>query len=312
MPGIAETQVELARPFEAVGSNVFTLAAKLRPGAKNLISDTTVLRISNALQSSLHVQDVIHAFTNEITRVVHHTTVHYKNAAVKINISEGQQSHNRCSYELNLLGNSLGEIEFYNAEPFSDDDQMLLEVMLCALIYPLRNALLYERALTIALRDPLTGLNNRGSFDASLKQQVSIAHRHGNPLSVVMLDVDLFKSTNDSYGHLVGDEVLCSVADAIVKCTRDSDIVFRYGGEEFVVILNNTESPGAAMLAERIRLCVENTEVSPDHSRLRVTISAGVACYRTGDDPLQLLGRADEMLYRAKSRGRNRIAAPEN
>jgi diguanylate cyclase (GGDEF)-like protein len=91
----------------------------------------------------------------------------------------------------------------------------------------LRNVLLYEQALTQALKDPLTGVNNRASMDARLKHQTLVPERHKNPMSLIMLDIDLFKSVNDTFGHVIGDVVLRAVANAIVKCTRDSDVVFR-------------------------------------------------------------------------------------
>ncbi len=130
--------------------------------------------------------------------------------------------------------------------------------MISALIYPLRNALLYKQAVEKAYNDPLTGLNNRAAFDKSIEQEVDLATRHGHSLSLMMLDLDRFKQINDNYGHIVGDAVLKSFADCIMECMRSSDIVFRYGGEEFVILLRNTELAGAILLAERMRKNIEN------------------------------------------------------
>ena len=190
----------------------------------------------------------------------------------------------------------------------SEHEQQLLEVLLCALIYPLRNALLYEQALTQALKDPLTGVNNRASMDAYLKHQTLVCDRHKTPLSLIMLDIDLFKSINDTFGHVVGDVVLRAVANAIVTCTRDSDVVFRYGGEEFVIVLTNTEGAGAEFLAERIRQSIAVLDIDALAHHTSITVSAGVAEFRAGDTALALLQRADELLYQAKERGRNRVA----
>jgi len=271
------------------------------------VSDSTVLRVSTALQASLHVKDVVHAFANEIRRIVRDVSLRYRNRPRQILIEDGNNQLHRCSYELNLLGDSLGEVVFTRAQPLSEHDQELLEVLLCALIYPLRNALLYEQALTQALKDPLTGVNNRASMDAYLKHQTLVTDRHKTPLSLIMIDVDLFKSINDTFGHVVGDVVLRAVANAIVKCTRDSDVVFRYGGEEFVVILTNTEGVGADFLAERIRQSIAALDIEALSNHTSITVSAGVAQFRDGDNPVSLLSRADEMLYTAKQRGRNRV-----
>jgi len=138
---------------------------------------------------------------------------------------------------------------------------------------------------------------------------VLVSERHNTALSLIMIDVDLFKSINDTFGHVVGDVVLRAVANAIVTCTRDSDVVFRYGGEEFVVVLTNTEGAGADFLAERIRQSIEALEIEALSNHTSITISAGVAQLVTGDTAMSLLQRADELLYRAKQTGRNRVVA---
>jgi len=276
---------------------------------QRLVSDATVLRVSTALQASLHVKDVIHAFANETRRMVRDVSLRYRNRGRNILVEDGNNQLHHCSYELTLLGESLGELVFSRAYPVTDRDQQLLEVLLCALIYPLRNALLYEQALTQALKDPLTGVNNRASMDAYLKHQTFVSERHKNPLSLIMFDVDLFKSVNDTFGHVVGDVVLRRVATTIVTCTRDSDVVFRYGGEEFVVILTNTEGAGADFLAERIRQSVASLEIEALSRHTSITVSAGVAEFVPGDSAMSLLQRADEMLYSAKKRGRNCIVS---
>ncbi|MFT4563608.1 MAG: diguanylate cyclase (GGDEF)-like protein [Gammaproteobacteria bacterium] len=276
---------------------------------RKLISDSTVLQVSTALQASLHVKDVVHAFASEIRKIVRVVSVRYRNRDRQIIVEDGTNQPHRSSYELTLLGNSLGEISFTRNQAFTENEQELLEILICALVYPLRNSLLYEQALTQALSDPLTGVNNRASMDAYLKHQVLVTERHKSPLSLIMTDVDLFKSVNDTFGHVVGDIVLRGVADAIVKCTRDSDVVFRYGGEEFAIILSNTEGAGADFLAERIRQSVAALEIEALANNTNVTISAGVAEFVAGDCATSLLARADERLYKAKVLGRNRVQA---
>jgi diguanylate cyclase (GGDEF)-like protein len=276
---------------------------------RKLVSDSTVLRMSTALQASLHAKDVIHAFANEVRRLVRDVSLRYRNRTRNLVVEDGTNQVHRCSYDLQLLGDSLGEIAFTRSHPLSERDQELLEILLCALIYPLRNALLYEQALTQALKDPLTGVNNRASMDAYLKHQVLVSERHKTALSLIMIDVDLFKSINDTFGHVVGDVVLRAVANAIVTCTRDSDVVFRYGGEEFVVVLTNTEGAGADFLAERIRQSIAALDIEALSNHTSITVSAGVAQLVDGDSAMELLQRADELLYRAKQAGRNRIMA---
>ena len=307
MPGTAESAFQSQLGVRAVGDNVSPLTSRHKTTQK-LVSDSTVLQVSNALQSNLHLEDVIRTFAEELHRVVHQTSVVYRNRTEKYHVEIGNGQRYRASYELNLADKNLGEITFTRSRPFLENDLVVTENFLCALIYPLRNALLYESALRFALRDPLTGINNRACMDSFLHQQVSLAHRHQTPLSFVMYDIDFFKSVNDTYGHLTGDAVLTKVAKGIVQCARDSDVVFRYGGEEFAVILANTGASGAELLAERVRDFVQDLEWSSIASKLSVTVSAGIAELRRDDMPADLLRRADEMLYHAKDRGRNQVS----
>jgi diguanylate cyclase (GGDEF)-like protein len=159
------------------------------------------------------------------------------------------------------------------------------------------------------LRDPLTGAANRKQLEEQLHAEMSFARRHGAELSVVMVDVDRFKSVNDRYGHLVGDAVLKHVARTLTSTVRTEDLVARFGGEEFVVVARATSQVGAGQLAERLRAAIERAPLVLDGYVVSVTASFGVASYRAEGTPslTTLLGKADERLYRAKVTGRNRV-----
>lgn len=277
------------------------------PFARSIVSDATKLRIANALQASLHVRDVIKGFGREVRRIVRGVAVRYRNGAHKVAIDDGARELHRYSYELNLVGRYLGEVTFSRNDPLVEADLQVLEVLLCALIYPLRNALQYERALKIALKDPLTGVSNRASMGQHLAHHISLSQRSQSPLSVLILDIDRFKSINDRYGHIVGDVVLTAVAGRIVSCIRTSDGVFRYGGEEFVMVLPATGASGAELLAERVRAGIEALVIDGVPASVRVTASIGVAHYLPGETQLDFLQRADDVLLAAKRDGRNRV-----
>ncbi|HXX02965.1 MAG TPA: GGDEF domain-containing protein [Xanthobacteraceae bacterium] len=156
--------------------------------------------------------------------------------------------------------------------------------------------------------DPLTMLSNRKFFDQEFDKAVAAAKKGNEPLALLMSDVDRFKSFNDKYGHLTGDQVLRLVAVSMKQNVKDADIAARYGGEEFVVALPNTPLPAAMTIAEHIRRAVMNKELMKRSSgeRLgRVTISIGVAVLRSDDTAQSLLERADACLYSAKHNGRN-------
>jgi diguanylate cyclase (GGDEF)-like protein len=149
--------------------------------------------------------------------------------------------------------------------------------------------------------DPLTGVNNRRGLDDALNTQLAMMTRYDSIFSVVMLDIDHFKRVNDREGHLHGDRVLQELARLFDECVRETDLVGRYGGEEFVIVMPQTDLAGACVFAERLRSQVAD--------RLPVTISGGVAAAREGDSAETLLARADAAMYGAKAAGRNLVFA---
>jgi diguanylate cyclase len=161
-----------------------------------------------------------------------------------------------------------------------------------------------------SLTDPLTGLGNRKYFDRSIDMAVQNALASGEPLSLLMFDIDHFKSFNDSYGHLTGDQVLRLVATSLKQTIKGQDITARYGGDEFAVVLPNTALRQALTVADHIRRAVMSKELkkkSTGEMLGRVTISIGVSMLKPGDDTDSLIERADACLYAAKRAGRNRV-----
>src|SRR5215471_3845135 len=147
--------------------------------------------------------------------------------------------------------------------------------------------------------DPLTGVSNRRALDETLESMFAMMHRYEQPFSLVIVDIDCFKQINDEQGHLYGDRMLKSVARLLDDNVRDTDMVTRYGGEEFVIVMPQTTLDGATVFAERLRRRVE--------TQLPLTVSGGVASAGDGDNSQTLLARADAALYSAKSAGRNRL-----
>ncbi len=167
-----------------------------------------------------------------------------------------------------------------------------------------------EIVRTEALTDPLTTLSNRKYFDAALAKSIAEAQEKNEPMSLLMADIDHFKSFNDQYGHLTGDQVLRLVALAMKQNVKGRDVAARYGGEEFVIALPNTALQSAITVADHIRRAVMTKELMrrSNGERLgRVTISIGAAVLRPGDTAQLLIERADNCLYAAKRNGRNRV-----
>jgi diguanylate cyclase (GGDEF)-like protein len=198
-----------------------------------------------------------------------------------------------------IRGLELGATD-YITKPF-DPAELLARVRAA-----LRNRYLVELLSKKAMIDGLTGLWNRTYLDSRLSTELSAARRNGRPLSCVMADVDRFKAINDTYGHTFGDEVLREIAAVFTQTCRSEDIVCRYGGEEFTVLLPDTTVENAAVLAERLRQAIEEKRLLFRDKHVNITCSFGVANLR-GMVPPSLVELADQALYRAKHAGRNRV-----
>jgi two-component system cell cycle response regulator len=168
-----------------------------------------------------------------------------------------------------------------------------------------------QLSIEMAITDVLTGLHNRRYMESHLAALVEQAGARGKPLTVLVLDIDFFKSVNDTYGHDAGDDVLREFALRLKKSIRGIDLACRYGGEEFVVAMPDTDSTVAAMVAERLRrrIAAEPFKINQGERAVEVTISVGLAALGEADTAAGLLKRADQALYRAKRDGRNRVVA---
>jgi diguanylate cyclase (GGDEF)-like protein len=271
-----------------------------------------LLELATALQTSLDVEALVDIFARHVATLAPHDGVAYRNDKEGIRLELGHTGKHSLQYRLALGRERLGRLRFSRARPYSPPETTAIEAALASLKHPLRNALMYRQAVNAAARDPLTGVNNRAGFLETVDREVVLSRRHGAPLSLIMLDVDRFKAVNDEHGHLAGDMALKAITSCLQKCVRESDMLFRYGGDEFCVVLSNTSLVGARKLAERVRRAVESTSVAAGDSRLGVTASFGVATLDEDEDAAGLLEKVDASLYRAKALGRNRIASEDD
>lgn len=193
----------------------------------------------------------------------------------------------------------------------ADEELRLAKGAVDAANKELRAAL--EREQRAARTDELTGAHNRRHFFDVAGQLFDVARRYGQPLSLILLDIDHFKEINDRHGHQAGDRMLQQVVVATWQHLRAADVFARYGGEEFIVLLPDSTAQQAAFVAERMREGVRSRDFDVGTGTLRITISAGVATLRPGDDSLEaLVRRADRALYLAKERGRDRVVASDD
>jgi diguanylate cyclase (GGDEF)-like protein len=166
-----------------------------------------------------------------------------------------------------------------------------------------------EAASELSMTDALTGLLNRYGLQRALQRELAEARRYARPLSCLLLDIDYFKTVNDTYGHAAGDTALVQAARVLSESVRGSDVVCRYGGEEFLVLAPETALEGAAALAEKIRLAVSARLFGEGERVFTLTLSVGVAALDGGESGNDMIARADEALYQAKQAGRNRVEA---
>lgn len=264
-----------------------------------------VSRLTRRLQTTLDCSDIIRMFADEVKTVVNFDQMlHSASNQETIKIGDKASIHS-CQYNLSMDETDLGSLTFSRKKRFLEEELCIIERLASTLVFPLRNAKLYQQALKAALKDELTDFGNKRALASSLHREAELAIRHNSPLSIVMLDVDHFKAINDCYGHMAGDSVLKDLAATIKKCARQSDLCFRYGGEEFLLILDNTDKNQAYLVAERIRRTVAEYSYLYNGKIIPVTISLGTATFVQTETLENFQARADKALYKAKNEGRN-------
>src|SRR5207302_4528598 len=210
---------------------------------------------------------------------------------------------------------AIGALALYGrgpAETFSADDVHLLQSLMHQAETAIETTFLYEEATRLSITDGLTGLWNRRLFDLRMSEELQRAVRFQEPFGLLLVDLDHFKTVNDRFGHQAGDAVLIELARRLTDATREVDVVTRFGGEEFALILPKTPVPGTMRLASKVREVVADEPFAAGKAVIPVTVSVGAAAYPDhGLSGTDLLAAADAALYRAKANGRDRVEEEE-
>jgi diguanylate cyclase (GGDEF)-like protein len=207
----------------------------------------------------------------------------------------------------------LNVIAGYFELDYVDFDNVVFNRIIATIVLYSVSLLLYRNSQSesvlkrLATTDPLTGALNRRHFMELMSREQRRAERYNAVFSVLMIDIDHFKRVNDTYGHQVGDQAIQAMSDACQKALRPTDLLARYGGEEFIITLTHTDQPGAAKVAERLRESVAEIELPTEQGVLKFTISVGVSTFFKRSLLEEIIGRADQALYQAKTSGRNRV-----
>ena len=262
-------------------------------------------RFVTALQTTIEPQQLIDVLAREVTRYVACDGVRFQNLDIGIDIQHGVRKRHRCSLRLLVDDELVGELSFYRSSRFSVNEIGFLESLSSLTQHPLRNSVLYSRASIQARSDALTSLGNRTAFDEFVAG--ACGDSGFGMFSVVLFDIDFFKTINDRWGHQLGDHVLQVFSQTLQNNMRKADGLFRYGGDEFAAVLPRTRIEEAEALAERIRSSLPTVALPDDADDLRFTVSAGVAVSQPGDNPETIFRRADQALYLGKRGERDRV-----
>lgn len=268
---------------------------------------TLLQKLNLHLQTSLELDKLLGLFFGEVRQLIALGALVYRHDETDAHLQLGELEPFAINYQLSHQEESLGELSLYSRAPLAESARQQLEKAFGCLLFPLRNALLYRRAIQASLKDPLTGAGNRNALEQTLSREIELSRRYARPLSLIMLDMDHFKALNDTHGHQAGDTALRAVAQLLREQLRNTDLAFRFGGEEFVLLLPNANIEAARIVGERIRGAVERLVLKFGNQTISLSASLGCSTYRSNDSQESLLQRADEALYQAKRNGRNRL-----
>jgi diguanylate cyclase (GGDEF)-like protein len=277
----------------------------------------------NLLGASLVVAEVMLHAAVAVRAIGWDSGFHYylMVGAPVIFISRARSLQTRILLLLGLMGSYLAlDLTMHRIEPWDVLSPRALEVMRSLNIVTTIGLLAYlsglyyrmvaqaEKQLThLATTDPLTGLHNRRSMTDLAAYEIVQRKRHGEPLSVVLADIDHFKQINDRHGHEVGDAVLAAISLALREAVREQDSIGRWGGEEFLILMPQASLAQASMVAERLREQVQQMAFTPNGKPLQITMTMGVSEHQSDELLDQLIRRADEALYRGKAQGRDQV-----
>lgn len=257
------------------------------------------------LQTTLNVDKLLDIFAMEAARFVDFSGLYFKNQTISKTLLGSKKAKQERQFELKLNNEFIGTLSYGINSPISMSHYKELNRIHQILLYPLKNALQYHQAMQLAMQDGLTGLGNRRYFDEQLKRAMHNANRHQGQVGLVLGDLNKFKAINDTHGHGVGDQVLKQFANVLRTCIRDSDSVFRFGGDEFAIIVENASEYALDIIESRINNALKSNALLAKH---QIACSLGTTFMNRADNEHSLFERADQALYRQKMNMSKRLS----
>ena len=255
------------------------------------------LALMEQLQTSLELDRLLNIFAMEAAKYVDFSGLSFKRGDITASIRGSRQGKNERHFELKLNQKFVGILTYAINSPISITNYKILNELHQFLIHPLNNAIQYQEAMQLAMQDGLTSLNNRRSFDEQLKRAMHHANRQRSKVGLIVCDLDKFKVINDTYGHNIGDEVLINFSQALKESVRDSDSLFRFGGDEFAVIVENATIDSLIVIEQRIYIAMASDALL---SNYKVSCSLGHTIMNSMDTQTSFFERADKALYQNK------------
>ena len=268
------------------------------------LPDCAEQSLVSQLQTTLDIQQQLNIVSMAVGKVLPVSALTIKTAVGDFTASGSQAADFEHRSVLVLNQQCLAELVYHSDHPFSPMVQRELLLLESEWLFSLRNALVVSRLQHMALKDTLTGLGNRRFFDDSFDKAVQLAKRHNDSCALILLDLDNFKQVNDTAGHSAGDEVLQAVADCLRDTLRATDSLFRFGGDEFAVLLSGQDADSAELVARRLVKVINQHYLCQQY---HVSASAGLSVLREEQSCRQLFTSADSALYQAKEAGKSTV-----
>ncbi|MEW6994497.1 GGDEF domain-containing protein [Colwelliaceae bacterium MEBiC 14330] len=263
------------------------------------------LAFMTQLQTTLDIDELLNIFAAEASRYVEFSGLYFESKQLNKTLRGSRKAKKELQFDLKLANDFIGILTYGIDCPVSLANHKLLEQLHQCLLHPLKNAISYHCAMELAMQDALTGLGNRRYFDEQLKRSMHNANRQHSLVGLVLGDLNKFKSINDTYGHATGDVVLQEFAKILRHCIRDSDSLFRFGGDEFAIILENATETALAVIEQRINKALINNVIL---SKYQLGCSIGATLMNRADNGVSFFKRADDTLYRKKKQSNTHLS----
>jgi diguanylate cyclase (GGDEF)-like protein len=266
--------------------------------SESIFSSKRNLSLVELFNTTLDLTTLLNVFSIEAARYLDFSALFFKSKSINTVLENSRESNLEHRFELKINDVFIGTLTYGINSPISMTNIQLLERLHKCLLYPLKNAISYHDAMQLAMQDSLTSLGNRRYFDEQLKRSMHNANRQHSSVGLVLGDLNKFKAINDTHGHAIGDQVLIEFANILQLCIRDSDSLFRFGGDEFAILVENANENALTIIENRIsKKLKENIFLS----KYNLGCSLGSTIMNRADDELSIFNRADRALYLKKA-----------